>query len=57
MVAIITSVIKEKRGDTILKLFALSVMVAIILFLNGCGYKAPPYYEKPAAAKESSVAL
>ncbi|WP_295010741.1 hypothetical protein [Sulfuricurvum sp.] len=39
------------------KLFALSVMVFIILFVSGCGYKAPPYYEKPAAAKDSGVAL
>ncbi|WP_291750916.1 MULTISPECIES: lipoprotein [unclassified Sulfuricurvum] len=39
------------------KIFAVGVIVAIILFLSGCGYKAPPYYEKPAPAKESSVAL
>jgi len=39
------------------KRVALSVMVAIILFVSGCGYKAPPYYEKPTPAKESSVAL
>lgn len=25
--------------------------------MSGCGYKAPPYYEKPVPAKESSVAL
>ncbi len=39
-----------------LKISALSIMVAIVLFLSGCGYKAPPYYEKPAA-KDSHVAL
>jgi hypothetical protein len=56
MVAIITSVIKD-RGERMSKIFALSVMVLIILFLSGCGYKAPPYYEKPSEAKGSSVAL
>jgi predicted small lipoprotein YifL len=40
-----------------LRIFALSVIVAIIVFVSGCGYKAPPYYEKPAAAKDSGVAL
>ncbi|WP_294916079.1 hypothetical protein [Sulfuricurvum sp. PD_MW2] len=39
------------------KIFALSVIAAIIMFASGCGYKAPPYYEKPIPAKESSVAL
>jgi predicted small lipoprotein YifL len=39
------------------KISAFSVIVAILLFLNGCGYKAPPYYEKPVVAKDSSVAL
>lgn len=56
MVAIITSVIKEK-GGTMSKIYLFSVIVAVILFLSGCGYKAPPYYEKPAVAKDSSVAL
>jgi predicted small lipoprotein YifL len=39
------------------KIFALIAMVAILLLMNGCGYKAPPYYEKPAPAKDSPVAL
>lgn len=36
------------------KLFVLVVTLTIMLFVSGCGYKAPPYYEKP---KDSSVAL
>jgi len=56
MVAIITSVIKEK-GGIMSKIYLFSVIVAVILFLNGCGHKAPPYYEKQTAAKESTVAL
>jgi PBP1b-binding outer membrane lipoprotein LpoB len=56
MVAIITSVIKEK-GGTMSKIYLFSVIVTVILFLSGCGYKAPPYYEKPASDKGSSVAL
>ncbi|HEX5329278.1 hypothetical protein [Sulfuricurvum sp.] len=39
------------------KIYLFGTIVAVILFLNGCGYKAPPYYEKPTPAKESSVAL
>ncbi len=31
--------------------------VAIMALLGGCGYKAPPYYEKPAVKENSSVAL
>lgn len=56
MVAIITSVIKEK-GGIMSKIYLFSIIVAIILFLNGCGHKAPPYYEKQIVAKESTVAL
>jgi predicted small lipoprotein YifL len=40
-----------------LKISALSIIVTMILFLSGCGYKAPPYYEKPTSANGSSVAL
>ncbi len=39
------------------KLYTFSMVAALIMLLSGCGYKAPPYYEKPASAKESSVAL
>ncbi len=39
------------------KLCRCGVIAAVILFLSGCGYKAPPYYEKPAPEKGSSVAL
>lgn len=35
---------------------ALSV-AALLTLLGGCGYKAPPYYEKPAQSEGSSVAL
>lgn len=32
--------------------------IALLMgLMSGCGYKAPPYYEKPAPVKESSVAL
>ena len=56
MLAIITSVIKEKR-IIMSKLYTMSMIAALIVLLSGCGYKAPPYYEKPALAKESAVAL
>jgi hypothetical protein len=39
------------------RLYTLSIVTAVIVLLSGCGYKAPPYYEKPVTAKESSVAL
>lgn len=32
-------------------------VVAIAALLGGCGYKAPPYYEKPSLKENSSVAL
>ncbi|MFZ2889608.1 lipoprotein [Sulfuricurvum sp.] len=35
---------------------ALSV-IAITALLGGCGYKAPPYYEKSSVKVNSSVAL
>ena len=57
MVAIITSVIKEKVKIDMAKIVAGIVITAAIVLLSGCGYKAPPYYEKPVPAKESSVAL
>lgn len=32
--------------------------IALLMgLMSGCGYKAPPYYEKPALAKGSSIAL
>jgi hypothetical protein len=57
MVAIITSVIKEKGKIDMAKIVAGIIITAVIVLLSGCGYKAPPYYEKPVPAKESSVAL
>jgi predicted small lipoprotein YifL len=30
---------------------------ALMMALSGCGYKAPPFYEKPAVDKGSNVAL
>ncbi|MDP3267361.1 MAG: hypothetical protein Q8M39_11095 [Sulfuricurvum sp.] len=30
---------------------------ALMLSLSGCGYKAPPYYEKPISDKGSTIAL
>jgi predicted small lipoprotein YifL len=30
---------------------------AMMALLGGCGYKAPPYYEKPSVKENSSVAL
>jgi hypothetical protein len=50
MVAIITSVIKEKRGTNVENICIKYAIVTMILFLSGCGYKAPPYYEKPTSA-------
>jgi len=32
-------------------------VVLLMGLMSGCGYKAPPYYEKPAPVKEPSVAL
>ncbi|MFA6189130.1 MAG: hypothetical protein WC680_07610 [Sulfuricurvum sp.] len=41
-----------------IKLWIIALMSgALILALSGCGYKAPPFYEKPASDKGSSVAL
>ncbi len=37
------------------KMFVLSVIAAVVV--SGCGYKAPPYYEKPISQKGSDVAL
>lgn len=37
-------------------MFALEVVVCIAL-LAGCGYKAPPYYEKLTTGEGSTVAL
>ena len=31
--------------------------VILILGFSGCGYKAPPFYEKPTPEKGSTVAL
>jgi predicted small lipoprotein YifL len=32
--------------------------IALLMGLvSGCGYKAPPYYEKPSPKENSSVAL
>jgi predicted small lipoprotein YifL len=30
---------------------------ALMLSLSGCGYKAPPFYEKPTSDKGTTVAL
>lgn len=30
---------------------------ALMVSLSGCGYKAPPFYEKPISDKGSTVAL
>lgn len=40
------------------KLLAMAfISTVLMLSLSGCGYKAPPYYEKPASDKGSDVAL
>ncbi|WP_294922295.1 hypothetical protein [Sulfuricurvum sp.] len=39
------------------KIMTFGIMGVIIMLLSGCGYKAPPHYEKPAPQKGSSVAL
>ncbi|MDP3302253.1 MAG: hypothetical protein Q8S36_09840 [Sulfuricurvum sp.] len=31
--------------------------VLLMLSVSGCGYKAPPFYEKPTPEKGSTVAL
>jgi predicted small lipoprotein YifL len=33
------------------------VSAALMISVSGCGYKAPPYYEKPTKVEGSSVAL
>ncbi|WP_294892095.1 MULTISPECIES: hypothetical protein [unclassified Sulfuricurvum] len=38
-------------------LIAFLSMAAMMAILGGCGYKAPPYYEKPSPKEGSSVAL
>ncbi len=32
------------------------LVIAMVVALSGCGYKAPPYYEKPVT-EEKNVAL
>ncbi|MDP2077609.1 MAG: hypothetical protein Q8J85_06145 [Sulfuricurvum sp.] len=40
------------------KLLAMAfISTALILSLSGCGYKAPPFYEKPTPEKGSTIAL
>ena len=40
------------------KLWAVAfISAALMVMLNGCGYKAPPFYEKQIPEKGSSVAL
>jgi PBP1b-binding outer membrane lipoprotein LpoB len=34
-------------GDKMTKM-SIIVLMSITLLLSGCGYKAPPYYEKPS---------
>lgn len=40
-----------------IRLMALISAVAAMLLLGGCGYKAPPYYEKQPTQEGTSVAL
>lgn len=35
----------------------IAVLVAAALILGGCGYKAPPYYDKDTQTKERKGAL
>lgn len=35
----------------------ITVFIAVALILGGCGYKAPPYYEKESQTKEHKSAL
>ncbi|MDD5212120.1 MAG: hypothetical protein PHV62_06875 [Sulfuricurvum sp.] len=40
------------------KLLVITLIGAtLMLNLSGCGYKAPPFYEKPIPDKGSTVAL
>ncbi len=39
------------------KMTAVLSAAALLTLLGGCGYKAPPYYEKDSKAEGSSVAL
>jgi len=40
-----------------IRLTALITAALLILLLEGCGYKAPPYYEKHPVQEGTSVAL
>lgn len=59
MVAIIPSLLKTwHREKEMIKLLIIALTgAALILSLSGCGYKAPPVYEKPISDKGSTVAL
>jgi len=46
----------EGESMAIKMVIALGILM-LAASLGGCGYKAPPYYEKPAPAEGSSVAL
>ncbi|MDD5158930.1 MAG: hypothetical protein PHI47_02670 [Sulfuricurvum sp.] len=39
------------------KLIIALCAATMMALLGGCGYKAPPYYEKPSPKENSSVAL
>ncbi|MEW5831552.1 MAG: hypothetical protein AB1763_01780 [Campylobacterota bacterium] len=39
------------------RLMALAALAVFAAILGGCGYKAPPYYEKPSPKEGPSVAL
>lgn len=58
MVAIIPSLMKIGTGKKMTRLLAIAfINAALLVSLSGCGYKAPPFYEKQTHDKGSTVAL
>ncbi len=58
MVAIIPSLMKIGIGKKMTKLLAIAfINTTLLVSLSGCGYKAPPFYEKQTNEKGSTVAL
>lgn len=56
MAAILPGISGKREIMARVILFALG-MAVIMTGFGGCGYKAPPYYEKPAHTEGSTVAL